>query len=94
MHQLITLEAVVVANVMTDAAVTGPGAGALTRCFPPTPSIIMNVITFGIHAALSYLTCQIIGNLSKSGPEIKTNHCHIPMNDPVAAKRHLVPHES
>ena len=53
-HQLITLDAVVVANVITDAAVTGPGAGALTRCLPPTPSMMMKVITFGIHAALSY----------------------------------------
>lgn len=55
MHQLRTLDAVVVANVMTFARVTGPVGGALTRCLPPTPSRIMNVMTFGIHATLSYL---------------------------------------
>lgn len=54
-HQLITLEAVVVAKVMTLAAVTGAGAGALRRCFPPMPNMIMKVITLGIQAIDSYL---------------------------------------
>lgn len=58
MHQLTTLEAVVVAKVTAEDAVTGPAAGALTRCLPPTPNMIMNVITFGIHAILSYLRCE------------------------------------
>lgn len=55
MHQLITLDAVVVANVMIFAGVTGMVGGALVRCLPPTPNMIMKVRTFGIHAMLSYL---------------------------------------
>ena len=55
MHQLITLDATVVAYVTTDDAVTGAVGGALTKCFPPRPSMIIKVITFGIQARLSYL---------------------------------------
>ena len=50
-----TLEAIVVAKVITVGTVTGLVAGALTRCFPPTPSMSMKLSVFGIHAALSYL---------------------------------------
>lgn len=56
MHQLITLDAVVVANVTTEAAVIGAVGGAFVKCLPPRPSIIINAITLGIHATLSYLT--------------------------------------
>ena len=51
-----TLDAIVVENVMIVAVVIGLAAGALTRCFPPTPRRAMKVITLGIHAILSYLT--------------------------------------
>ena len=54
-HQLITLDAVVVVNVMIVAGVTGTVGGALVRCLPPTPNMIMKVRTLGIHAILSNL---------------------------------------
>ena len=54
-HQLITLDAVVVVNVMIVAGVTGTVGGALVRCLPPTPNMIMKVRTLGIHATLSNL---------------------------------------
>ena len=60
MHQLITEDAVVVANVITEDAVTGAVAGALLRFFPPIPSNTIKVMTLGIQATLSYLSekCQ------------------------------------
>ncbi len=59
MHQLITLEAVVVAKVITFAGVTGIVGGAFVKCFPPTPSIMMNIITLGNQTMLSYLVHDI-----------------------------------
>lgn len=55
MHQLMTLAAIVVMKVTTLVAVTGAVDGALLRCLPPTPSMMMKVIAFGIHAALSQM---------------------------------------
>jgi hypothetical protein len=58
-HQLMTLDAVVVANVTTVVAVTGEVGPALERCFPPMPNITMKVIALGTHATLSYLAKNI-----------------------------------
>ena len=54
-HQPITLDAIVVVNVTIVAGVMGTVGGALVRCLPPTPNMIMKVRTLGIHAMLSYL---------------------------------------
>ena len=54
-HQPITLDAIVVVNVTIVAGVMGTVGGALVRCLPPTPNMIMKVKTLGIHAILSYL---------------------------------------
>ena len=42
---------------MMEAGVAGVGldVGTLTNVFPPTPSMIRNATTFGIHASISYL---------------------------------------
>jgi len=56
-HQLITEEAMNVAHEINPDAV-GAGVGGYSegsKCFPPTPTMTMNVMTFGIHATLSYL---------------------------------------
>ena len=55
MAQLMTLEAEVVMKVMIDVAVTGAVGGALYKCLPPTPNMIMNAIALGIHETISYL---------------------------------------
>ena len=56
MHQLMTLDAVVVANDRIVAADAGsPGGMWLPKCLPPVPSITMNTMTLGIHATVSYL---------------------------------------
>ena len=55
-HQLMTLDAIVVLNDTIVAAEAGePGGMLLPRCFPPSPSITMKVIALGIHAIVSYL---------------------------------------
>lgn len=66
MHQLITEDAVVVANVITEDAVTGAVAGALLRFFPPIPSNTIKVMTLGIQATLSYLSESV--NIGKNTP--------------------------
>ena len=56
MHQLMTLDATVVANDRMEAAGAGPPGGMwLPRCLPPAPSITTNAMTLGIHATVSYL---------------------------------------
>ncbi len=56
MHQLMTLDATVVANDRMVAADAGsPGGMWLPRCLPPVPSITMKATTLGIHATVSYL---------------------------------------
>ena len=55
-HQLMTLDAIVVPNDTIVTAEAGePGGMLLPRCFPPSPSITMKVIALGIHAIVSYL---------------------------------------
>ena len=84
MHQLITEDAVVVANVITEDAVTGAVAGALLRFFPPIPSNTIKVMTLGIQATLSYLGGRsVIEKLQIVG------YLEAPMNNFVAAKRDL-----
>ena len=61
MHQLMTLEAIVVANDRTEAVDAGSTGGMrLPRCFPPVPSIVMKAIPLGIHATVSYLEGEIM----------------------------------
>ena len=60
MHQLTSVDANVVANDMIEAALAPPPlgdepvSGARDSSFPPRPSMVMNVTTFGIQATLSY----------------------------------------
>jgi len=56
-HQLRMLDARTDANEITSAGVAGEtGTDWFSRsCGYPTPSIVINATTFGIHATLSYL---------------------------------------
>ena len=50
-----TLEAVTVANVITEDAVIDSEGGASYSFLPPRPKRRMKAMTFGIQATLSYL---------------------------------------
>lgn len=62
MHQLITLDARKQAKEITEAGVGVGNSGNVEglRCFPPIPSMTMNVTALGNHVKLSYLSivCQ------------------------------------
>ena len=74
MHQLITEDAVVVANVITEDAVTGAVAGALLRFLPPLPNNTIKVMTLGIQATLSYLS-EKRSRLAKNASLHCTDQC-------------------
>ena len=59
MHQLMTLDAIVVAKVTILAVVGGSDGGAFDKFCPPRPSIIIKAMTLGIHATLSYLHTKL-----------------------------------
>ena len=87
MHQLMTLEAIVVANDKTEAADAGsPGGMWLPRCFPPVPSIVMNAIKLGNHATVSYLEG---GGTHEKDTVRSSPENLVPMNDTVTEECNL-----
>ena len=60
------------AKLKTEDAVIGATGGGLDKCFPPTPSVMINVMRTGIQARRSYLA--LMTDQSGSRKETQCTH--------------------
>lgn len=72
-----------VANERIWETGTGAGAGELVRYLPPTESITMKVMAFGIHARLAYLGLINPNNGSSM------DRSYVPVDNTIAEERDL-----